>query len=301
MDDFPNFNEFLLGTNKFQLKTFDVGQGNCLMLKAPNDVFTLIDAGTTSSIPGKAAIIKAVASAMGSNTFDNVVITHPDADHCNLIPKLPSASSPSNVHIAMSSTDYSSDIQTWLKGKNIHTYAANYHSATPNPNFGVTPKNFNIYILSANRSGDANTHSMVLSIDCGTQVLVLTGDATSTTERTILSNWDEASLKATLLCFGHHGSNHSSSSAFIKATAPEVGVFSASARHMGYGHPRCSVYEQALKYIVDLNTTSTHNITCFENWAYSTKKTKKAIFSTADSGLIEFDSDGKDWTMTWGG
>lgn len=267
----------------------------------------LVDAGSTSSAPGSPSILNAVQAIMGTNTFSTIVITHPDADHCNLISTINAAQSPTDVHIGMAANNYSKDLQNWFAKiqlgpvkATIHSYPENYYETKPQQNFSSGQAK--VYILAANASGDKNTHSLVLSIDYKGYTLLLTGDATSTTERFILKNWDQPSIASNLLCFGHHGSNHSTSKNFLNSVVPDIGVFSASAQHMGYGHPRCSVYDSAL-LLVDQNgkpaniSVQQHRIECWVPSQYVYDNTQSAIFLTATQGNIQYATDGKEYEV----
>ena len=83
-------------------------------------------------------------------------------------------------------------------------------------------------------SEDLNENSVVLQVACGEVDLLLTGDATTDSEADmqaagVLNGVD-------VLKVGHHGSNTSTSDAFLTAVAPEDAVISVGAGNT-YGHP----------------------------------------------------------------
>jgi len=292
-----------LGSGRMEVWIVNVGQGNLIIVKFPNGKNMLVDAGTTSSTPGKTAIITSVNQIMGSAKFSTVVLTHPDADHCNLIPDIVNYA-PANVHYSMNETNYSLLLQKWFdsvktNGGTVQGYLKNYYDYGPQMDFNSGA--VAVYILAANVGGDANTHSIVLSMDYDKQTIVLTGDATSTTEKFIMNTWNDEAVMANMLCFGHHGSSHSSSDSFLDAVQPDTGMISASAEHMGYGHPRCSVINEVEKWTYNDKTAGVtvknHRIDCwqvtFGHTGYIYYNTKEAVFLTATQKDMSYDTDGK--------
>lgn len=295
------------GTPDLDVWTVNVGRGNCVIVKFTNGKYMLVDAGSKSTEPGETAILADIDQIMGGNNFTTVVLTHPDDDHCNLVPLLRQADKPTYVHIGLKRTDYDSSVQTWFstvegKGSTIQTYVNNYFDANAQTDFG-NGSDTQLYILAANVNGDTNTKSIVLSIDFNNHTVILTGDATATTERFILSKWDDMSLMGTLLGFGHHGSSHSSSKKFLDTVKADVGIFSANAQHMGYGHPRCSVYNEALSFTAengkDGMLVQNHRIECWDasSSSYVYYNIKRGIFLTATQGDILFTSDGSKYRV----
>lgn len=82
--------------------------------------------------------------------------------------------------------------------------------------------------------GDSNERSCVLAVEAGGERILLSGDLGARGEAAWIASGQ--SLSARWLVAGHHGSRTSSSSAFLRAVAPEKVVFSRG--HLNpYGHP----------------------------------------------------------------
>ena len=289
------------GANLLQAYFINVAQGNCILVKFPSGGMLLYDAGSTSSGVDPAYIARKFDTITGGANIGTVVLSHPDDDHINLVPYINQARNPQYVHISQTQADYG-PIAPWFttvtgNGATVVTYTANFWSANPLTNIANSGA-CKVYVLAANVAGDPNTNSIVMSIDYKNDNILLTGDATAITERFILRYWDDASLLTTLLSFGHHGSNHSSTKKFLAAASPNIGIFSASASHMGYGHPRCSIVD-AVEKIVDSNGSkvgvATHQIDCFDRntGGYVTEHNDLGIFLTATQGNIRFRCDGQ--------
>lgn len=285
------------------VKMYNVGQGNCVLVKYPNDVFLLVDCGSTSHGVDKSKIAAQIDADVGKGKISTVVLSHPDDDHINIVPYIKTAEAPSYIHISQSESDYPK-LAGWLKtakgkGANVRVYPANYAGTMgPNPYFKTAGSGLDVYILAANVTGDNNTKSIVVSVDYTSSNVLLTGDATRKTENFILQNWPKWSFVSDLVLLGHHGSNHSSSKNFLVSAVRGVVAFSASAAHLGYGHPRCIVVD-TVKSEVDHNGVSgvsvkNHNVKCWEPKPkiYKSFTTTDGIFLTATQGNIVFKTDG---------
>ncbi len=86
--------------------------------------------------------------------------------------------------------------------------------------------------------GDENNHSCVLRVSVGEHALLLTADIEVGAERELLAS--EEALRADLLLVPHHGSQSSSSTAFIEAVQPQWALFSVGYRNR-YGFPHTEV------------------------------------------------------------
>jgi beta-lactamase superfamily II metal-dependent hydrolase len=116
-----------------------------------------------------------------------------------------------------------------------------------------------------------------------------------------MANWSASALESTVYSFGHHGSNHSNTPAFLKAVNPRIGIFSASAAHMGYGHPRCVLVDYVEK-LVDKDgrngiSIAMHRIDCFKDRQYVTEENNLGVFLTATQGNIKFSGDPADYSI----
>ena len=102
-----------------------------------------------------------------------------------------------------------------------------------------------IRVLNADENAkDSNDASIVLKATYNKVSFLLMGDADSAIEDQIKSKYD---VKATVLKNGHHGSDTSSSAAFISKVKPTVAILSYG-KNNSYGHPHSAI-ESRLKNV----------------------------------------------------
>lgn len=316
------------GDSTLDVHIFNVGQGNCVLVKYPNGKYMIVDCGITSS--GKkekiTEISAKIATIIGDSNIHTVLITHADEDHFNILDGISQQknelatkiNNPENIIIGGSFRDYkgSTYVSSFTKEK-VTTFSENYSSINDGRRVeAIFPGNaVETYVLSANASGNQANHkndsSIVLMLRWpehahgggaapagaggGDQLedaysIVLTGDATEEVENKIRSLWEgELFLfgSTKILLIGHHGSDKSTTSAFVEFIDPSIGFFSASASK--YGHPRKAVYDRLDDKVY---STEEHNISYgLSNKEFETIQSSQAIFATANQGDIFFKSN----------
>ncbi len=119
---------------------------------------------------------------------------------------------------------------------------------------------------------DVNNESVVGMLVYGDFTMLLTGDAESPIEKTMVANYG-SQLQAKVLKAGHHGSKTSSSSNFLKEVAPEAVVMSLGTNNQ-YGHPHEAMLTRLQKQGI------------------------KNIFRTDKNGAITITADGMTYSIT---
>jgi competence protein ComEC len=107
---------------------------------------------------------------------------------------------------------------------------------------------------------DLNNYSIVLKITYKKTSFLLTGDAEKLSEKEMLLK--KYNLHSDLLKVGHHGSNSSSSTPFLKAVRPKYAVISVGKNNQEGDHPNPKTLRRLKKfgvklYRTDLNGTVT--------------------------------------------
>lgn len=208
----------------------DVGQGDSILIQAPNGKNMLVDGGTKGSGDKVVSFLK----GKGVKKLDYVVATHPDADHIGglitVLNAFPVTNFIDSGKVHTSQTYF--DLLTLIDSKNIKfTVPKELDQLALDPNMMIR-------VLHADENaGDTNDASIVLKVTYNKVSFLLMGDANTTIEDYIRSKYD---VKATVLKNGHHGSNTSSSAAFISNVKPSVAILSYG-KNNSYGHPHAAI------------------------------------------------------------
>ncbi|WP_281863729.1 MBL fold metallo-hydrolase [Planomicrobium okeanokoites] len=206
----------------------DVGQGDATLLEFDGHAI-LIDAGHWKSDQAvdylKTAGIKAINIAVG---------THPDADHIGQLAQIIGEFSVEEVWLPgnpSTSNTYLNVLQA------IDASGTDYYEPRAGDVFDVGKMRIDV-LYPEQITGAANEESISMKLTYGDIQFVFTGDAGVKEERQMIDSGTD--LQAEILHLGHHGSNTSTSSAFLDAVSPEVAIYSAGADN-SYGHPHAEV------------------------------------------------------------
>lgn len=228
----------------FEAHFIDVGQGDSTLLVTPNGKTVLIDGGKES----EAAQLIQHLTDLGIQTIDLMVATHPDADHIGgLVPVLEQFEVKKVVDSGKPHTTQTyMDYLALIDQKNIPFEIAQEGSFL-NVDSAVTIKVLN----SLEESSDTNDSSVVLKVSYDESDFLLTGDADAEIEAEMMA--EGYNLDSEVLKVGHHGSDTSTSQAFLEAVDPIIAAVSVGDN--SYGHPAPTVMDRLTSYGVDLYTT----------------------------------------------
>ncbi|MEX0784473.1 MAG: ComEC/Rec2 family competence protein, partial [Dehalococcoidia bacterium] len=211
----------------FSVVFIDVGQGDATLITV-NGERLLIDAGRTGGF------IAARLQALGVMDLDAILATHPDADHIGGFPAVLGLYDVERIYL----NGGASDSQTFATFMNA-VEAEDAQVATLTRGQSVALGGLQLPVLHPGvLTGNSNADSLVARLTCGSVDVLLTGDAEAPSESSMLAAGVLTDID--VLKVGHHGSNSSSTSAFLQAAKPEVAVISAG-RTNQYGHPHAEV------------------------------------------------------------
>ena len=209
----------------------DVGQGDALFIESPTGKQILVDAGP----PG--AVMKELSKRMPifDRSIDMIIITNPDADHIAgflevlKVYKVGAVLEPGTTN---DSKTYEK-LERMIQEKNI---PKNLAKAGMNIDMGGGAY---LEILFPDRDvseWERNDGSIIMKLVYGENSIMLTGDATITTEQIILDKYPAEFLDVDILKVGHHGSYTSTRDSFVKALSPKYALVSLG-KDNTYGHP----------------------------------------------------------------
>ncbi len=248
------------------VKVLDIGQGDGILIRGAGQT-VLVDTGDIEHRDKLVSYLK----KEGITTIDKVIITHPHADHLGGMPGILENFKVGQIYDSgkTATTALYRQYMSAVNKKNIP-----FAIATPGKEIVIADQmklKFFAPDPALLKEAEINNSSIVSKLIYNKFSMLLTGDAEKESEEIMLKNY-AGELKSNILKAGHHGSNTSSSSGFLKAVGAEVVVISLAAGN-DYHHPHPSTlkkYEQSkLKvYRTDLDGTvtitsdgNTYNIT----------------------------------------
>ena len=222
----------------------NVGQGDAIYLELPGGENALIDGGPSSSASGPLARF---LSDRGVTRIDHVVLTHPHSDHFKGLSYVFSNLTVGSFYdTRMNNTGASTD--EVIREKAAAQGVAAYYPA-PGDSYtwgdGVQVKVFNGCpgpVASSN--GDAiNSCSITMKVSYGNSSILFTGDIEGEVEAALVSSFGEQ-LRSGALKVPHHGSQYSSTAAFLKAVSPSKAFIEVGKN--SYGHPTQTALDRLL-------------------------------------------------------
>lgn len=250
---------------KLHITMLDVGQGECIHLQLPEGGHIVIDGGSTDvSNPGTYRIEPYLLS-QGVREIDLLVVTHPDADHCNgILELLENGQIPvRQLYLArMYAADAWAELLACAEERQIPV-----RYAQAGDGFTFSEVKFTC-LHPENIVVEENDNSVVLRLEYGDFSALFTGDISMEAE-----DFLGVLEPVTLLKVPHHGSKYSVSTDLLSACTPKAAFISSGPGNL-YGHP----HEELLRRLETAGC----------QW-YATKKSG-ALFLETDGSWIEIDT-----------
>jgi competence protein ComEC len=253
--------------SKFLTVSFlDVGQGDAILITAPNKNQVLIDGGPNQGV------VRELGQTLPffDRSIDLVIASHPDQDHIGGLPEVFN-----RYHIAgFMEPRFEAETQAYQNLQEKVVEEKSTHLIAKAGTKIILGQDVFLEVLSAKpwmlgpRGGkpDANNSSIVARLSYASTTFLLMGDLPIKASEQLA--WTQSNkIKADVLKVSHHGAKNSSSLAFLKIVKPEYAVISVDENNH-YNHP-------------SLETL---------NWL---KQVKAEILQTKDLGTITLKSDGQ--------
>ena len=240
----------------------DVGQGDAILITTAEGNI-LID---TSEKSEREALVNYLAE-QNITSLKYLILTHTDADHIGSADYVVENYDVDTVMM----TDYTATTKTYER---LLTAIENKSTNViiPELRYVFTLGSLQMTVIApTEKFDDPNEMSLVIKAVHGETSLMFTGDAEVESEEGILENWSAAELKVDILKVGHHGSDSSTTQAFLDALDPDAAVISCGEGN-SYGHPHAEVVDRLTAKGV-------------------------TIYRTDKDGTVVIVSDGKEWNL----
>lgn len=242
------------------VKVYDVGQGDSIFIRTPDNYKILVDGGPNNKVVGY--LNKDLS--LNDRTIDLIVLTHPQADHMfGLIETLKKFQV--KKVITTNVTNATTQFKLWNDTlSNIHlkpeyVYAGESITLSDQVTLKIIwPKDPKPVVA------DLNQAAVVIKLSYGNFDMLLTADADISTQP-----YTGTTSHVEVLKVPHHGSKTALREDFVKQLQPDVSVISVGA-HNNYGHPSAQLLGWLNKYA-------------------------KKIYRTDQNGTVEFVSNGTTW------
>lgn len=247
----------------------DAGQGDSTLVVYPDDSLMLVDCGSTKNkalVTGEIIKVlrKYLPKTTGGKTIKTLVLTHPDADHYNMLGEVTSTLKIEYEKVIFGGQE--SEYRAPVGGSggllstipHVKRFCNQDNAADPHgtPNNNLSRSGVKGWVLAANYPDKAhaqkNDKSVVMLLEYQGVKTFLMGDAVEQTEDMILKRYKGTTLlsppssKRVALKVGHHGSPTSSSEAWIKKIKPQVLFISSDTR--SFHIPKLSLIDHIKKH-----------------------------------------------------
>jgi competence protein ComEC len=243
----------------------DVGQGDSIFIDT-SGLDVLVDGGprtaghTVVEYLGKLSITK----------IDLMVATHMDADHIGGLISVLNSTIQIDEVLINNQTGNTATYSDFISLANTHSVEAAQRGDTY-----ILTQNVNLTVLNPVQPLEftsQNENSVVMRLQIGQSSFLLMGDAQSDAEESIMQCGLE--INSDVLKVGHHGSNSSTTEAFLNAVSPSIAIISAGENNQ-YGHPHQETLDKLFA----------HGIVVYGTYESG------SIVVTADSTFIEIQDE----------
>lgn len=256
------------GEGILEIRFLYVGQADCSLVTMPDGTTMLVDGGNDSD----GGRIADYLEAIGVESLDFVVSTHPHEDHLGgldkilerfeagavYVPEMPDSALPDTVNYK----DFVKAAEKQECGLTEISAGEQLYSGDGITVDCLSPDSRDVY-------SDLNNYSIVLRVRHGQNSFLLMGDAEYEVEELLRRSGD---ISADVIKVGHHGSKTSSGKKFIKAVSPSYAVISCGIDNK-YGFPNDKTIE-------------------------TLESVGAEIFVMSECGSVFFESDGSEITRT---
>lgn len=223
------------GFEKTDMVFVDVGQGDCLHIKAGGKNL-LIDGGGSFNYNVGKSTLKPYLLKNGVTKIDMAIATHLHTDHYQGLKELSQTYRIKKLGVYKANSVNENHLKKEFKTDEIL-----YLAAGDVINMG---RNVSVEVLSPDRGNpldekDENKNSLVLRVNVKGSSVLMTGDIDEKGEKTLIADTD---IKADILKIAHHGSRYSSCEKFIAVAAPKIAVIQVGKNT--YGHPSDEVIKR---------------------------------------------------------
>lgn len=248
---------------KLVIDMIDVGQGDCILVRAPGRVTCLFDGGSTDIKKVGDNRIFPLLHAKAITRIDYIFISHSDEDHINGVEELLEHIGPEfsvgalvlpGIRKPEKDENYCRLVQKAQEyGVNVHYVNAGQTVLETEPKGKTGMSLFCLHPGVDYDYKDTNDYSAVYLLRYGSFSMLLTGDVEESGEKEILSKFQLQMVS--VLKTAHHGSNSSTSLPWLSRVNPRLALISCGINNR-YGHPASRILERLTMHNSEIFVTA---------------------------------------------
>ena len=238
----------------------DVRQGDCTVIKTPNNKFIVIDTGeggkNSSYDYGRSSLLPFLINK-GARKIDFLIISHFDSDHCGGALSIMEEIRVDKIFVSKQKEN-SENFESFIELAKENNASINFIKTGDKINFS---RNLYMEILWPKETleiseNPLNNNSIVGKLIYKNFSILFTGDIEEIAEKAILDKYENNShiLKSTILKVAHHGSKTSSIIEFLNKVKPQYALIGVG-KNNKFGHPSSSTLNNLEKLKIKIYRT----------------------------------------------
>jgi competence protein ComEC len=256
---------FLQTGGRLHVSFFDVGQGDAIFIRTPEDQKILIDGGPDNTVLYKLGTVL----PFYDKEIDLVILTHPHADHLTGLLEVLKNYQVDQI-LTTGTVHTSPEYIQWLELIRENNIPCKIAQAGQVINLEKAKMEilYPFEVLDGQKVDDLNDSSIVCRLTYGQISFLFTGDISEKIEKELIKSG--YNLKSTILKVAHQGSSTSSSSQFLQQVNPQIAIILVG-KDNRFGHPTGEVLQRLAGF---------------------------KVYRTDENGTVEIVSDGKRYEVT---
>lgn len=238
---------------------FDVGQGDSIFIKTPQNQKILIDGGPNNYVVSKLS----KKMPFFDKSIDLVILTHPHSDHItgliNVFDKFKVKNFLSTGQLYESKTFNNLEDTILKEGSKQYIARQGLKISLSDDQYLKVIYPFTSLNGQLLKEADGNDSSIILQLNSFNDTMLFTGDASYKIESEIVEKGID--IRSDILKVAHHGSKYATTDYFLNSVLPKLAIISVGENN-NYNHPAQEILDRLEKYKIKVVRTDKNGDIC---------------------------------------